>query len=122
MHELSICQNLLDQVASVAQQYNASSVTQITLRIGPLSGVEPGLLLQAFPLASAGTIAQDAALVVESQPIRVYCSKCHKEGDTAINQLICPYCGDHRTRVISGDELLLVNLELSSKQIGEQHV
>ena len=114
MHELSVCQGLLKQVTNIAQQHRASSVKQITLHIGPLSGVEPQLLLQAFPLASAGSVAQDAALVVESLPIRVHCNSCHKDSDALINRLVCGHCGDYHTRVISGDELLLANLELTN--------
>ena len=64
MHELSVCQGLLDQVAGIARQNQATGVKLIRLRIGPLSGVEPQLLEQAFPLARAGTIAERAELAI----------------------------------------------------------
>ena len=71
-------------------------------------------MLQAFPLASAGTIASDAALVIETLPIRVRCRSCNKESEVTINQLTCGHCGDYQTQVISGDEMLLANLELNT--------
>lgn len=114
MHELSICQSMINQINAIARQHRADSVIKITLRVGPLSGVEPQLLLQAFPLASAGTIARDAALVIESLPIRVRCRKCHKDSEATINRLTCRHCGDYQTQVISGDEMLLANLELNT--------
>jgi hydrogenase nickel incorporation protein HypA/HybF len=114
MHELSVCLSLLQQVEQIARARNATSVTQIVLRIGPLSGVEPELLRHAYPLAVAGTVAADAALVIESADIVVRCSQCDKETTVAPNKLLCGVCGDFRTRVISGDELTLMSVELDT--------
>ena len=114
MHELSVCQSMLNQVNHIAHEHQSDCVTQITLRIGPLSGIEPKLLQQAFPLASAGTVAEDATLVIESLPIRVQCLECGQESEVTANKLTCHHCGHYYTRVVSGDELLLANLELSS--------
>lgn len=112
MHELSVCQALIEQVTEIARQHQASSVPQITLHIGPLSGVEPALLQNAFPLAAAGTVAEGAQLLIEPQPLRVQCETCGAETEASPNRLLCGVCGDYHTRLLSGDELLLANLEL----------
>jgi len=112
MHELSVCQGLLDRVAGIAREHGGSSVKVIRLRIGPLSGVEPQLLEQAFPLARAGTVAEHAVLAIETQPVRVRCEACGAETEAAPNRLLCGRCGEWRTRLIGGDELLLVGVEL----------
>jgi hydrogenase nickel incorporation protein HypA/HybF len=114
MHELSVCQGLLDQVSGIARQHQAIGVKRIRLRIGPLSGVEPQLLAQAFPLASAGSIAEHAELEIETLAVRVRCATCGAETDAAANRLVCGACGDWHTQLISGDELLLVSVELST--------
>lgn len=113
MHELSICQALLDQVEGIAREHGASRVERILLLVGPLSGVEPALLQHAYPLAAAGTIAEDATLVIEPAPVRVRCNDCGAESDATPNRLLCGVCGGWRTRLISGDEMLLANLELT---------
>ena len=113
MHELSVCQSLLDQVESIARAHGATRVERILLRVGPLSGVEAALLLNAYPLAAAGTLAEHAELVIEPAAVRVHCSECGAESDAAPNRLLCGSCGGWKTRLISGDELLLANLELS---------
>lgn len=113
MHELSICQALLDQVDGIAREHGASRVERILLLVGPLSGVEPALLQHAYPLAAAGTIAEHARLVIEAAPVRVRCGECGAESDARPNRLLCGSCGGWRTRLISGDEMLLANLELT---------
>jgi hydrogenase nickel incorporation protein HypA/HybF len=113
MHELSICQALLDQVEQIARDHGATRVERILLRVGPLSGVEPALLLNAYPLAAAGTVAESAELVIEPAPVRVRCNDCGAETEAAPNRLLCGDCGGWKTRLISGDELLLANLELT---------
>jgi hydrogenase nickel incorporation protein HypA/HybF len=113
MHELSICQALLDQVERIAVEHGASAVERILLRVGPLSGVEGALLRHAYPLAAAGTIAESADLVIEAAPVRVACGDCGAETDATPNRLLCGDCGSYKTRLVSGDELLLANLELT---------
>ena len=114
MHELSVCNALLDQVESIAREHGASSVSGIVLRIGPLSGVEADLLRRAYPLAAAGTVAADASLVIEQADIIVRCTQCNTESNVQPNRLLCASCGDFRTRIISGDELILQRVELGN--------
>ena len=112
MHELSVCLSLLQQVETIARERNAAKVTTITLSIGPLSGVEPDLLKNAYPLAAAGTAAEEAELIMEIADIVVRCSQCDNETTVTPNKLLCGTCGDFRTELISGDELTLLRVEL----------
>lgn len=121
MHELSICMALLEQVQKIARQHKATGVERIELKIGPLSGVEAPLLEHAYPLAAAGTMAEDAQLVIESISIKVRCTQCSMESDVLPNRLICSACGDFRTRVISGDEMLLSRVVLATAKKEPQH-
>jgi hydrogenase nickel incorporation protein HypA/HybF len=112
MHELSICLALLDQVRAIAEEHRAHEVERILVRLGPLSGVEPTLLQSAYPLAAAGTIAESAVLDIEFAPLRVRCNACGAETEAVPNRLVCGRCEDYRTRVISGEEMLLARVEL----------
>ncbi|MDM8561008.1 hydrogenase maturation nickel metallochaperone HypA [Candidatus Parabeggiatoa sp. HSG14] len=111
MHELSICQALLKQVSNIAQDYPEHKVESITLKIGPLSGVEPLLLEQAFPLAAAGSLVDGAKLIIENLPVKVCCLQCGAESKVLPNRLLCQHCGDWRTKLQSGDEMLLASIE-----------
>ncbi|MCU7936350.1 MAG: hydrogenase maturation nickel metallochaperone HypA [Candidatus Thiodiazotropha sp. (ex Dulcina madagascariensis)] len=113
MHELSVCLAMLNQVSDIAERERAANVTRIVIRVGPLSGVAPELLQQAFTIARAGTIAEQAELLTEEQPVRVRCLRCGSECEARANHLVCCECGDFRTRLISGDELLLASVEFN---------
>ena len=112
MHELSVCLSLLREVERIARENNAGRVTKIAVTVGPLSGVEPDLLQNAYPLAVAGTIAEDAEFQIEVSTIVVTCSQCGAESPARPNRLLCGACGDYRTNLVSGDEMILQSLEL----------
>jgi hydrogenase nickel incorporation protein HypA/HybF len=112
MHELAVCQALMEQVEQIATKQRAVSVVRIVLQIGPLSGVEADLLQQAFPFASAGTVAEGCELDILAQPIQVRCDLCGMISDATANNLVCGECGDWHTTLISGDEMLLQTVEL----------
>jgi len=118
MHELSVCIALMEQVQRIAREHEAAQVDKIVLQLGPLSGVEAALLRHAWPLASVGTLAESAELLIESMPVKVKCTHCGAVSTVQPNRLLCADCGDFRTQLLSGDEMLLANLELS--QIHQQ--
>lgn len=112
MHELSICYSLLDQLESLAREHRAKRIERIELRIGPLSGVEAALLQNAWPLAAAGSVAEGAVLAIEASAIVVRCRDCGTETEAAPNRLVCGSCGGVRTKLLSGDEMLLARVEM----------
>ena len=105
----------MSQVETIANDNDASRVASITLGMGPLSGVEERLLSHAYPVASAGTIAEGAELIIQPTPICVRCSSCGTESNAEPNRLLCGHCNDWRTELISGDELLLIRIELDKR-------
>jgi len=111
MHELSVCQALITQVEDLAHREMAQRVERVLVGVGPLSGVEPQLLQRAYPLAAAGTLAEDSELAIEDRPVRVHCRQCDKDSDASASRLLCAYCGDWRTTLLSGDELMLIQVE-----------
>ena len=112
MHELAVCQALIDQVEEIALRERADQVLSIHLGIGPLSGVEPRLLEQAFSIARAGGVAASAELLIDNLPVQVSCDQCGQTTDALPARLLCGACGNWRTRLVSGDELQLLHVEL----------
>jgi hydrogenase nickel incorporation protein HypA/HybF len=114
MHELAVCQALIEQVERISRNNGARRVLSITLSVGALSGVEGKLLQHAFPLAAAGTVADGAELLVESVAVRVRCRTCRAETDAAPNRLLCGECAAWQVDVIAGEEMLLQRVEIES--------
>jgi hydrogenase nickel incorporation protein HypA/HybF len=114
MHELAICQALLEQVERVARENGARRVLSVTLSVGPLAGVEPELLEHAYPLAAAGTVAEGAALVIDTVPVMLRCRICAAESEAAANRLLCARCDAWQVDVVSGDEMLLQRVEIET--------
>lgn len=114
MHELAVCQALVQQLESVSAANGGGTVELVRLRIGPLSGIEATLLRHAFPLAAAGTVADGAELLIEVAPVVVHCNECGVDSDAAPNRMLCGACGGYRVRMISGDEMLLESVELAA--------
>lgn len=112
MHELSLCQNLIDQLTDLANTHNAVAVARVEVQVGVLSGVEAQLLQSAFTLARAGTVADAAELTTEVTTPRVSCRSCGAESDTPPNNLCCRACDSFDTKLIRGHELILARVEL----------
>jgi hydrogenase nickel incorporation protein HypA/HybF len=113
VHELAVCQGLINEAERIARDEGASQVDNIVLSIGPLSGVEPPLLERAFEIARMGTMAENAELEIQSGAIVVKCRICGNSGEASSNRLLCQNCGDWRVSVEQGEEMLLLRLELS---------
>ena len=112
MHELSVCQALLTQIADIAANRGASAVERVVIEIGPLCGVEPSLLAHAFAILRMGGCAAAAELSIESTPVRIRCLSCGAESHTVPNRLVCAECSGYRTRIVAGDEMRLRRVEL----------
>ena len=89
---------------------------RITIEVGPLSGVEPGLLASAFAILRAGGCAAQALLSIEPTRVTISCVGCGAQSSAEPSRLVCAVCGGFRTRIIAGDELRLRRLELRVPQ------
>jgi hydrogenase nickel incorporation protein HypA/HybF len=114
MHELAVCQALIEQVERVARDHEAHRVIAVVVSVGPLAGVEPKLLEHAYPLAAAGTVAESATLTIEVEPLRVRCRSCGVESDAVPNRVVCGACNDWQVDVTSGEQMLLKRVEIET--------
>jgi hydrogenase nickel incorporation protein HypA/HybF len=111
VHELSVCQALLSQVAEIARAQGAGAVEEITIEVGPLCGTEPLLLLSAFSAMRSGATA-NAELRIKHCSVSIRCLQCEARTETRPNHLVCGACGGWRTRVVAGDELRLLKVAI----------
>ena len=112
MHELSIMQSALNLALEQAQQAGAARVHTIRLRIGALSGVVPDALEFAFEALTPGTLADGAALAIESVPARFWCASCTREFQSDDLLAECPECHNLSGDLRAGREMELASLEI----------
>ncbi len=112
VHELSICQALLEQVSDIAAEHESVLVMKITIEVGPLAGVDPVLLSSAFACLRSGSCARHAELVIDKTGVTIECASCGAQSQASPNRLVCGACGAFRIRVLAGNELRLRRVEL----------
>jgi Zn finger protein HypA/HybF involved in hydrogenase expression len=66
MHEVSIADSLLRQVAAAAAHHGLATVTAVGVSVGPYSGVVAEALVQAFEMLREGPVLGAASLTVTS--------------------------------------------------------
>ena len=112
MHELSLCQSMIQQVTEAAQ---GTRVRKVFLNIGKWSGADRGSIEFCFPLVAEGTIASGADLVIEEIPVRLACRSCGERMEIEQPVLQCAQCGSSETEIVSGREFFLTSIEVDDE-------
>jgi hydrogenase nickel incorporation protein HypA/HybF len=110
MHELSIAQSILDIIRE--QVPENQHVKSVKVRIGEMSGVVPDSLEFCFTSITADTPLASARLDIDHLPFILFCADCNKQHRTEPGFAFCPVCGSGATRVVSGMELQVVEIEV----------
>lgn len=112
MHEYSIVQSLLDSCEEHAKNNNSTNVTKIVVKIGVLSGVEPDLLQTAFDTFKEKTVCDNAEFIINHQKVVVHCNSCGEDSTLDKYEFTCPKCESTQLKVIDGEEMFLMSLEM----------
>jgi hydrogenase nickel incorporation protein HypA/HybF len=112
MHEMSVATHLLNLCIENAEKNSAKSISKIIVKIGKLSGVEPHFLTSAFDVIKIDTLAANADLEFIHQEVVAHCDKCSKDYEIEDYYIACPECGNVKVKIIDGEELILMSLEL----------
>jgi hydrogenase nickel incorporation protein HypA/HybF len=113
MHEASLINNLLNQLDELASAHGDGCITEIRIEAGPLAGVEPMLLAEAFRRLRGGTVAADAELIVDTVGLTCRCRRCGSDYVTDKLEFFCPSCDSGDVLVIAGDTVVLHSFTLA---------
>lgn len=111
MHESSLIASLLKQIAQLVANLAVEDVEEIRLQVGPLAGVEPLLLREAFLRLREGTVAGRAELVIDAVGLTWQCRECQQPFTTDEIRTCCPDCGAIAD-VIAGDAIVLESVKI----------
>jgi hydrogenase nickel incorporation protein HypA/HybF len=110
VHELSLCDAI---VGTATKHADGRPVTQVTVRIGHLRQVVPDALQFGWELLTDGTDLKGCELVIEQIPATVECHRCHVVSTLDLPVLVCGGCGSFEVSLRSGEEFLIVSMELA---------
>ncbi len=112
MHELSLCEGVIQVVEDSARQQGFCRVKTVWLEIGALAGVELEAMRFGFDVVKRGTLAEEASLEIIRLPGQAWCLPCAKT--VTIDQRFdaCPACGSYQLQVTGGEELRVKELEV----------
>ncbi len=114
MHELSICEGIIQLIDEQAVAQNFQSVEKVSLEIGKLAGIELEALKFGFDVVIKGTVAEKAKLEIIQVEGMGWCMPCEK--NVSVNELFdaCPECGSHQIQITSGNEMRVKELEVDT--------
>jgi hydrogenase nickel incorporation protein HypA/HybF len=115
MHELSVAQGLVEVAceALAGCEPAPARVGSLRVRIGALAGVVPDALEFCYGLSVEGTPLFGSRLVIERQPVVVFCPRCLENRTLEDDfRFRCPVCDTPTPELMHGRELELISMEL----------
>lgn len=112
MHEVSLVRALLSQVRVAAGPLSPECVQRVVVSAGPLSGVEPILVHQAFDELKSEAGFAGCHLSIEEVMLEAVCRDCGHTFEVQNFSFRCPQCHSHKVRVTQGDAFRLLRLEV----------
>ena len=112
MHEMALCESILDAIEGAAAREGFARVTAVRLEIGRFAGVETDALRFGFDVVTRGSVAEGAALIVIDQPGIGACFDCGAVSEIDDRLAPCPACGSARLAPSGGDALRIKDLEV----------
>ena len=112
MHELSLCESILDVIKDRAAQDHFSRVKRVCLEVGPFSSVEPEALRFGFDVVMRGSVAEGAALEIETPEAAAFCLSCSETVMVRHRLDVCANCGASDLQMKSGEELRIREMEV----------
>ena len=121
MHEFSFAMSIFKVAEATAIKYNAKKISEVYLEIGELTLIVPELLKQSFKMATHGSIAEGAELVIEITPGKIKCRECGEISTVSLNQesyltglqlFQCQHCESKNTEIIEGKKANVKNIKI----------
>ena len=121
MHEFSFAYQIFKIAEATALKYNSDKITEVYLEIGELTLIVPELLKQSFKMATTGSIAEGAELVIEVIPGHIKCREYGKTSSVSLSEesyltglqlFQCKHCESKNTEIIDGKKANIRNIKI----------
>jgi hydrogenase nickel incorporation protein HypA/HybF len=121
VHELTIAlrivEGLHEELAEEADLFDSGelSVSKVTVQVGALTGLVPEALQFSWDMATENSRLRGSALEIEWVDAVGYCPVCQDDRViTNLQSFRCPVCRTPIARVVGGNELEILTMEVQS--------
>lgn len=121
MHEFSFAYNIFKVAEATAIKYNAKKISEVYLEIGELTLIVPDLLRESFKMATHGSIAEGAELIIEIVPGKIKCRDCSEISTVSLSEetyltglqlFQCQHCKSKNTEIVEGKKANVKNIKI----------
>lgn len=121
MHEFSFAYDIFKVAEATALKYKAKKITEVYLEIGELTLIVPELLKKSFEMATSGSIAEGAELIIELTPGKIKCRNCNKISTVTLSEesyltglqlFQCQHCKSKDTEIVEGKKANVKNIKI----------
>ena len=119
MHELSIAEGIVSIVHQHVAENQIPLVRSVVVKVGCYSGVVADSLTFSYEAITADTPLSGSFLTVEHIPFVISCGECGKEVINENGFTQCPACLSFDTKIVSGRELQVKEIELEDSPVEE---
>lgn len=112
MHEMSLCEGVLQVLETEASRQQFQQVKTVWLEIGTLSGVEIEAMRFCFDVVIRNSLADGAKLEIIEVPAQAWCLNCSQTVTVQQRYDACPHCGSYQLQVTQGEEMRIKELEV----------
>ena len=110
MHEFSIAISIIDAVEFEAKKVDANTITNLTLDIGTMSGIEFYALDTAMEMEIKNTILDKTKIIVNKVQATAKCIDCSHNFEIFHITDACPKCNGFFHEIIRGKELKIKSI------------
>ena len=110
MHELSLALDVIDLVRREANKNGVSSVEEILIEIGDLSGVEAGIFEPALQMVVKDTLLEHTTIKIDRIPGKGQCNSCDLVFEMKSFFDRCPQCQSFTSEIVEGQEFRVVSM------------
>jgi hydrogenase nickel incorporation protein HypA/HybF len=110
MHEVHLMGQVVKAVNQALREANGAKPSVVRLKVRALSHLldhDTSQLQAAFDMASNGTMAEGAALDIETVPIEASCRCCGMKSHVSRMDAACEACGSRDLEFVPGPEVVV---------------
>jgi hydrogenase nickel incorporation protein HypA/HybF len=114
VHELSLCQAIVD---TVREHAGKRQIRCVHVRIGYFRQVVPESLLFSWQVMTDGTELANCELSIEHVPAVIVCQHCGGRSELDRPLLVCPSCEGHSVDLVQGEEFQISSMDVTEEVV-----